>query len=130
MRTVVGTFICLTAFASVAFAEPETNAPLPTYHLHGYYQLRDRSAIWQLSDKSPWQVVKDEPWIEPRLVKWGYVPITHNSQHYYCLIDDKPITGSNIAKTTFVCGDASTVALNYINNWKPSLLLYGSDPHY
>jgi hypothetical protein len=130
MRTVVGTFICLTALASVAFAEPETNTPLPTYHLHGFYKLRDRTAIWQISDKSPWQVVKDEPWIEPRLVKWGYVPLTHNSQHYYCLIDDKPITGSNIAKTTFICGDASTVAFNYINNWRPSLLLYGADFHY
>jgi hypothetical protein len=130
MRTVVGTFICLTALASVAFAEPETNAPLRTYHLHGFYKLRDRTAIWQISDNSPWQVVKGEPWIEPRLVKWGYVPITHNSQHYYCLIDDKPITGSNIAKTTFVCGDASTVALNYNNNWRPTLLLYGADSHY
>jgi hypothetical protein len=130
MRTVVGTFICLTALACVAFAAPETNAPLPTYHLHGYYKLRDRSAIWQLSDRSPWQVVKDEPWIEPRVVKWGYVPIVHNSQRYYCLIDDRPITGSNIARTTFLCGDAATVQFNYNNGWRPSLSLYGADAYY
>jgi hypothetical protein len=127
MRTVVGTFICLTALASVAFAVPETDAPLRTYHLHGFYKLGNLSAVWQPSDDSPWQVVKDEPWIESRVVKWGYVPITHHSGHYYCLIDDKPITGSNIAKTTFVCGDASTVSFNYNLGWKPSLSLYGAD---
>jgi hypothetical protein len=92
--------------------------------------LRDRSAIWQLSDRSPWQVVKDEPWIESRVVKWGYVPIVHNSQHYYCLIDDRPITGSNIARTTFLCGDASTVQFNYNNGWRPELHLYGGDAYY
>jgi hypothetical protein len=132
MRTVVATvatLIGLTAFASVATAVPETDAPLPTYHLHGFYKIRDQSAIWQLSDRNPWQVVKNEPWIEPRVVKWGYVPMTHNSQRYYCLIDDKPITGSNIAKTTFICGDASTVAFNYHANWRPSLLLYGADAY-
>jgi hypothetical protein len=128
MRT-AATFICLTALASVAFAGPETNAPLPTYHLHGYYKLGNRSAIWQPSDRSPWQVVKDEPWIESRLVKWGYVPIVHNSEHYYCLIDDRPTTGSNVAKTTFVCGDASIVELNYNNGWRPTLSLYGGDAH-
>ena len=132
MRTViatVATLIGLTAFATVASAVPETEGPLPTYHLHGFYKVRDRTAIWQLSDNSPWQVVKDEPWIDSRLVKWGYVPIIHNSKQYYCLIDDKPVTGSNIAKKTFVCGDASTTVFNYNNNWRPSLLLYGADAY-
>jgi hypothetical protein len=128
MRTVVGTFICLTALTSLACAAAETTAPLPTYHLRGYYKLRDQAAIWQISDNSPWQVVKNEPWIDPQVVKWGYVPITHNSQHYYCLIDDRPITGSNIAKTTFICGDAAAVQFDYFNNVRPTLRLYGGGP--
>jgi hypothetical protein len=128
MRTVVGTFICLTALASPAFAGSESTAPLPSYHLRGYYKLRDQAAIWQLSDNSPWQVVKDEPWIDARVVKWGYVPITHDSKHYYCLIDDKPRTGSNIARETLICGDASGVSYDYFNNVRPILRLYGGGP--
>jgi hypothetical protein len=129
MRTIAGTFICLAAFASLAFAaEPETTNPLPTYHFRGYYRVRDNVAVWQISDDSPWQVVKDEPWIKPRLTKWGYIPVIHDSEHYYCLIDDKPLTGSNIAKKRFICGDAPTVELNYVNGRKPRLLLYGAEP--
>jgi hypothetical protein len=96
MRTILGTFICLSGFASLACAAPESTAPLPTYHLHGYYSIREENAVWQFSDNSPWQVVANEPWIDPKVVKWGYVPLTHNSKHYYCLIDEKPITGSDI----------------------------------
>ena len=129
MRAVVGTFICLSGLASLAFAAPESTAPLPTYHLHGYYSIREQNAVWEYSDNSPWQVVANEPWIDPKVVKWGYVPLAHNSKHYYCLIDDKPLTGSNIAKKTFICGDASTVKFNYANEWRPILRLYGPD-HY
>ena len=128
MRILSRPFICLTALASVAFAAPESTAPLPTYHLRGYYKLVDEKAIWQFSDNSPWQVVKNEPWIDARVVNWGYVPLTHDSRHYYCLIDDKPITGSNIAKTTFICGDADVVKFNYFSNVRPHLSLYGGGP--
>jgi len=125
MRTILGTFICLSGFASLACAAPESTAPLPTYHLHGYYSIREENAVWQFSDNSPWQVVANEPWIDPKVVKWGYVPLTHNSKHYYCLIDEKPITGSNIARKTFICGEAATVKFGYANDWRPTLRLYG-----
>lgn len=130
MRTVVGTLICLSGFATLAWAAPESTAPLPTYHLHGYYSIREENAVWTFSDDSPWQVVKDEPWIDPKVVKWGYVPLSHDSRHYYCLIEDEPITGSNIAKKTFICGDANTVRFGYVNDWRPTLRLYGGDGHY
>jgi hypothetical protein len=129
MRAAVGSFVCLAALTSLAFAAPQSAAPQsaapqPTYHLRGYYKLHTQVGIWQLSDDSPWQVVKDEPWINPRLVHWGYVPITHDSKHYYCLIDDKPRTGTNILEKTFVCGDPKTVQLIFDNNWQPVLPLY------
>jgi len=130
MRTLVGTFTCLAALASFAAAASENTEPLPAYHLRGVYAIRDQAATWQFSDNSPWQVVKDEPWIDSRLVKWGYVPFTHDNKHYYCLIEDRPITGSNIAKDIFICGDPVTVKYAYVNNWKPTLLLYGGDSHY
>lgn len=125
MRAAVGSLACLAALVPLAFAAPETAPPPPTYHLHGYYHLYNRMATWQFSDGSPWQVVKDDPWIDPMVVKWGYVPMTHNSKHYYCLIDDRPRTGSNIIEKTFVCGDPEVVELVFRNNWKPILAQYG-----
>jgi hypothetical protein len=125
MRAALVSFACFTALASLALAAPQSAAPQPTYHLRGYYKLHTQVGIWQLSDDSPWQVVKDQPWINPRLVHWGYVPITHDSKHYYCLIDDKPTTGTNILEKTFVCGDPKTVQLIFDNNWRPVLPLYG-----
>ncbi|HWG29390.1 MAG TPA: hypothetical protein VN676_02480, partial [Steroidobacteraceae bacterium] len=68
MRTVVGAFICLGALTPLAFAASESAAPLPSYHIHGYYKLGSLTATWQFSDNSPWQVVANEPWIDPRLV--------------------------------------------------------------
>ena len=123
MRTIVGSLACLTAFASLAFAASE--GATRTYHLHGYYKLYERAATWQLSDDSPWQVVKNESWVNPRLVKWGYVPMTHDSDHYYCLISDVPRTGTTMVEKTFICGDPATVELDFNNNWKPTLSLYG-----
>jgi hypothetical protein len=126
MRAVaMGSFACFAALASLAFALPKSDAPQPSYHLQGYYKLHQQVATWQVSNDSPWQVVKDESWIDPRLVKWGYVPVTHDSDHYYCLIDDKPRTGSNILEKTFICGDPKTVELLFNNNWRPVLPLYG-----
>lgn len=129
MRAAVGSFACLTALASFASAAPESAAHQPTYHLHGYYKLYGRMGMWHFSDDSPWQVVKDEPWIDPRVVKWGYVPLTHNSEHYYCIIDYGPRTGSKISERTFMCGDPETVELIYNFNWIPGLSLYGGGTH-
>jgi hypothetical protein len=132
MRAIVGCFACLAAMTSLASAAPESIAPatgaappLPTYHLHGYYNLIDNVPTWQQSDDSPWQVVKDEPWIKPRLVKWGYVPVTHDSKPYYCLINDSSHTGSHVIEQTFICGDPKTVEWIFNTNRTPTIPLYG-----
>jgi hypothetical protein len=130
MRTIVGCFAGLAAMTAPAFAAPESAAPaaaapLPTYHLHGYYKLLDQVPTWQQSDDAPWQVVKDQPWIKPRLVKWGYVPMTHDSQPYYCLIDHHPRTGSHLNEPLFICGDPKTVEWIFDTGRNPTLLLYG-----
>jgi len=96
----------------------------PVY-LPGFYKLSERDAIWQYSDRSPWNIVKSAPWADPRLVKWGYVPVTHDSQNYYCLIDATPRTGSHIAERVFTCGDPATVEEIYNFNWRPVGRLYG-----
>jgi hypothetical protein len=122
MRATLGSLLCFSTLASLAcaapasFAVPASAALQPTYHLHGYYELHETNVMWQFSNNSPWQVVKDDPWIDPKLVKWGYVPIVHGSDHYYCVIDKRPRTGTNILKKTFTCGDPKTAALIFINN--------------
>jgi hypothetical protein len=68
---------------------------------------------------------KNEPWINPRLVKWGYVPMVHDSKPFYCLIDDRPRTGSHVMERTFICGDPASTELVF-NIWRtPRLSLYG-----
>ena len=132
MRAIVGCVACLAAMTSLASAASESTAPaagaappLPTYYLHGYYKLLDNVPTWQQSDDSPWQVVKGEPWIKPRLVKWGYVPVTHDSEPYYCLIDNGPRTGSHVIEKTFICGDPKTVEYIFNTNRTPTIPLYG-----
>lgn len=133
MRAIPGCFACLAAITSLASAAPETAAPapaataapLPTYHLRGYYKLLDEIPTWQQSDDSPWQVVKSEPWIKRRLVQWGYVPIVHDSQNYYCLIDGGPRTGTHITDQVFVCGDPKTVEWIFNTNRTPKIPTYG-----
>ncbi len=125
MRVAAGSLACLGALTSLALAAPQNTTSLPTYHLRGYYELHYQTGVWQSSNNSPWQVVKDEPWIQDSVVKWGYVPMTHDSKHYYCLIDDHPRTGSNILGKTFVCGDPATVETLSTNNLRPKLPLYG-----
>ena len=138
MRVPVGCFACLAAMASVAFAAPEA-APqgnstptdsTPTYFLRGYYKIDSQRPVWQDSDSSPWSQVKtNAPWVNRRVVKWGYVPFTHNSKNYYCLIDDKPRTGSHVMETTFICGDPAIVDSLFLqNNWKPNIPMIGGGP--
>jgi len=130
MRATLGCFACLAVMGSVAFASPEGNPTqsdsTPTYYLRGYYKLDDQLPTWQLSDSSPWsQVKRNAPWVNLRLVKWGYVPFTHDSKNYYCLIDKGPQTGSHIIDTTFMCGDPDTVQWLFQNNWRPIVLMTG-----
>ena len=137
MHATVGYFACLAAMASVAFAEPEA-APqgnstptdsTPTYYLRGYYKLDNQRPTWQASDSSPWTQVKTKtPWVNPRLVKWGYLPFTHDSKNYYCLIEEGAQTGSHVIDTTFMCGEPDTVQWLFQNNWRPSVPMIGGGP--
>lgn len=132
MRTSLGSLLRVSTWAALACTAPASftasasTATQSTYYLQGYYKLRETNATWELSDKSPWQIVKNEPWIDPRLTKWGYVPVIHDGDHYYCLIDNKPMTGSNILEKTFICGDPKTAEFIFNNNFRPKLPLYGT----
>jgi hypothetical protein len=124
MRARVGYLVGLAAIASVSWAAAQSEQS-PVY-LRGYYKLYDQYSVWQYSDHSPWYMLKSAPWADQRLVKWGFVPVTHDSQNYYCLIDHSPPTGSHIAEWTFSCGDPATAELLYNMNWRPIGLLYGA----
>ncbi len=139
MRLSVGfSFACFAAIASVSFAATEAapganstpTASGRTYFLRGYYSADTELPVWRDSDSLPWsQVATNAPWVNKRLTKWGYVPFTHDSKNYYCLIDDQPRTGSHIAETTFLCGDAGVVESMFLqNNWRPSIPLIGGGP--
>ena len=128
MRVAAACVACLTAMASLAFAAPQKGST-PTYYLRGYYKLDNQRPTWQDSDSSPWSEVKSKtPWVNERLVKWGYVPFTHDAKNYYCLIDNGPRTGSHIVEVTFMCGDPDTVQWLFQNNWRPNLPLIGGGP--
>jgi hypothetical protein len=103
MRTAVGWLTCLTAMTSVSFAGPQgTSAPT----LSGAYPVGH--STWQFSDSSPWTELKNAPWVSPPLVKSGYVPFTHDSQHYYCRINRGPQIGSHVIERTFMCTEPFT----------------------
>jgi hypothetical protein len=128
MRAAVACFACLSAMASPAFAAPQKGST-PTYYLRGYYKLDNQRPTWQDSDASPWSEVKrNSPWVDQRLVKFGYVPFTHDSKNYYCLIDNGPRTGSHVIEVTFMCGDPATVQWLFQNNWRPNVPLIGGGP--
>jgi hypothetical protein len=133
MRAAVGCFTCLTAIASLAFATPPETpvgaTTLPTYYLRGYYKLDNQRPAWTASDAAPWSQVKsNEPWVNKRLLKWGYLPFTHDAKNYYCLIDDGPRTGSHVIDKTFMCGDPATAQWLFQNNWRPNVPLIGGGP--
>ena len=123
MRALLGFLLCFAAVTS-AMARPNEQSPI---FLRGYYWLYTTYSVWRHSDRAPWYVVTDAPWADPRLIKLGYVPVMHNSEPYYCMIDHEAPTGSRIPEWTFMCGDPATVTLLY-NNRPPVGLLYGG-PH-
>ncbi|HVN44759.1 MAG TPA: hypothetical protein VMT66_05855 [Steroidobacteraceae bacterium] len=140
MRLTVGCcFAVLAAITSVSFAAPESAPPGPastptgsarTYYLRGYYRMDTERPVWQDSDSSPWsQVAANAPWVNARMIKWGYVPFTHDSKNYYCLIDDKPRTGSHVVEATFMCGDAAIVQSMFLQNGsRPNTPMIGGGP--
>jgi hypothetical protein len=115
MRATAGYLACLAAIVS-ATARPSEPAPI---YLGGYYRIYDRYTVWQYSDSMPWYVLKDAEWADPRLIKWGYVPVWHDAQGYYCLIDHDAPTGSRIPVWLFACGDPATAELLYNSNRTP-----------
>ena len=127
MRAAVACLVCLTAMSSVALsAPPPQSDSLPTYYLRGYYKIDNQRPAWQTSDEAPWSQVKSNTeWVNPRLVKYGYIPFTHDSKNYYCWIDNGPRTGSHVIERTFLCGDPASVQWLFQNNWKPYLPMTG-----
>ncbi len=128
---------CLCCMSLMALAAPAAKPggasparSLPTYYLRGYYRMDSQRPVWQDSDSAPWQQVSpDAAWVNQRLVKWGYVPFTHGSRNYYCLIDDKPRTGSHIGDVTFICGEPAIVQSIFLqNNGRPVLPMIGGGP--
>jgi hypothetical protein len=118
MRAAVGCSVCLAVIAaSIAFAAPQTEST--PIHLEGFYELDGVAPTWRLSDSSPWYVVKNAEWANPRLVRGGYVPVVHNSKQYYCLIDKTPKIGSRMPGKTFLCGNPTTVEWLVDNNRRP-----------
>jgi hypothetical protein len=124
MRALLGFLVWLAVATSAAALANEQ----PPIYLRGYYRLYNTYSIWRHSDHTPWYVVNDAPWADPRLVKWGYVPVMHDAERYYCMIDHEPPTGSRIPEWTFMCGDPATMQLLYNRNRPPVGLLYGG-PH-
>jgi hypothetical protein len=111
------------AEAAPAGAEQVTGS----FTLPGYYAL-NFYPMWQPSDLTPWYVLKKPSWADSRLLKWGYIAVTHDGKRYYCLIQNTPPTGTLIGKRTYLCGDPTTTEMLYNINWKPQILIYGSPP--
>jgi hypothetical protein len=137
MRVLLALLAYPIAMTSVAFAQPEAaphgnSTPADstrTYYLRGYYKLDNQRPVWQASDSLPWsQAMASASWVNRRLVKWGYIPFTHDSNNYYCLIDSAPRTGSHVIETTFMCGDPASVQWLFQNNLKPSVSVTGGGP--
>jgi hypothetical protein len=119
MRAAIGCSACLAAIAAaIAFAAPQTEST--PIHLQGFYELERVTPTWRPSDSSPWYLVKNAEWVNPRLVKQGYVPVVHDSKQYYCLIDKTPTIGSRVPEKTFLCGDSTAVEWLVDNNYRPS----------
>ena len=126
MRAAVGCSACLAAIAaSIAFAAPQTEST--PIHLQGFYELERGTPTWQLSDSSPWYLIKNAEWVNPRLVKQGYVPVVHDSKQYYCLIDKTPKIGSRVPGQTFLCGEPAAVEWLVDNNRRPNPAVRSSD---
>lgn len=119
MRAAVGCFACLVAIsATTAFATPQTEST--PIRLQGFYELERATPTWRVSDSSPWYLLKNAEWANPRFVKQGYVPFVHDSKQYYCLIDKSPQIGSHLPEQTLLCGEPTEVEWLVNNNYHPS----------
>jgi hypothetical protein len=62
-------------------------------------------------DRNPWYVLRQASWADPALLKYGYVPVSHDGGDYYCLIRHEPFLGTRIAPGAyFICGDSADVS--------------------
>jgi hypothetical protein len=90
MRALLGFLVGLATVTS-AMARPNEQSPI---YLRGYYRLYTTHSVWRHSDGAPWYVLNDAPWADPRVLKWGYVPVMHDAERYSCMIDHEPPTRS------------------------------------
>ena len=128
MRADVACSVCLVALmTSVSFADSQTE-PRPI-QLQGFYELNKATETWRVSDGSPWYLMKNTSWANPRVLKQGYVPVLHDSKQYYCMIDRRPKIGSRLptAEPTFACGEPLEVEWLVDNNYSLSRLLPPSE---
>jgi hypothetical protein len=98
-----------------------------TFTLHGYYALGFHP-LWQESDHRPWYLLKQAPWVDQRLINYGYVAVIHDRKHYYCLIQNAPPTGTRIGEPTHICGAPETAEMLYMMNYRPKILIRSSPP--
>jgi hypothetical protein len=125
VRTVLASFVCALTLTSAALGTEQQVAR--AFTVPGYYKL-DFYPYWQLSDHKPWYVLKQAPWADRLLIKYGYVAVSHDGKDYYCLIQDEPPTGTRITKQTYICGDPAMAEMLYTMNWRPRILIYGTPP--
>jgi hypothetical protein len=123
VRTVLAVF-ALTLGSVALGSQPQAGRD---FTLRGYYAL-DLYPIWQRSDQQPWYVLKQAPWADPLLLKWGYLAVNHDGRNYYCLIQDQPPVGTRIGKRTYLCGDPAMAEMLYTMNWRPKIFVYGFPP--
>lgn len=125
MRGIVGSIVLALTLTSAVLAAPQQVDH--DFKLRGYYVL-DFYPHWAWSDNSPWYILNKAPWADPALIGYGYVAVSHDGKHYYCLIQDEPMTGTRIGKHTYICGDPAIAETLYTMNWRPEILTFGS-PH-
>jgi hypothetical protein len=127
MRTVLASLACALTLTltSAALGAPQQAAH--AFTLRGYYAL-DFYPFWQSSDKQPWYTLERASWADPLLVKYGYVAVSHDGKHFYCLIQNEPPAGTRIGQHTYICGDPAMAEMLYTMNWRPKILIYGSPP--
>jgi hypothetical protein len=113
--------------AALVALTAQSSEPAPIY-LSGYYRFYERNFVWQDGDGMPWYVLKNAAWADPRLVNWGYVPVSHDAQDYYCLINHGAPTGSRIPLWLFACGDPATAERLY-NSHRVPVVLWDGGPH-
>ena len=67
----------------------------------------DRPPDIQLNAEG-WKLAWDEDWVDPRFLRRGYQPATHDDERYYCRLDPTPRIASRL-NSRIVCIAADSV---------------------